>query len=252
MRTYPEVFPQDRRADPKRRAEGHVFDTIRNSGRPGFTYYEWKRNSTSLEIDFAIWLLNRGRIGLQVKGGPYCLENGKWYLTTPDVRQKKPSPVRQTWDATMSLRNCVEETLGGNPFFVAVLLFPDMEPDPDIIAMAGRSNAHLLFGTDNLMDRLEEIAAGKTFYPPTSDDIAREVAAVTSGQIAYDEAEDQPHREEPLLLPAQPKAPTIPQLDIATGSITIQHVETLIVHTAPGPMPYTPMPYNGGHPTLRN
>ena len=63
--------------------------------------------------------------------------------------------------------------------------FPTWSPDPAIVAEAKRSNVHVLWGTDNLMNRLAAIAARKAYYPPNADDIRREVAAVTDGQIAY-------------------------------------------------------------------
>ena len=108
-----------------------------------------------------------------------------------------------------------------------------MEPDPAIVAEARRSSVHLPWGTDNLMDRLAAIAARKAYYPPNAEDIRREVAAVTDGQILYaEEVQDPCHREERLCPPAQPDAPAVPQLEFPAGGITIGHVDTLHVHTA--------------------
>ena len=124
----------------------------------------------------------------------------------------------------MSLREDIVDVLGDTCCFViAALLFPDMEPDPAIVAEARRSNVHVLWGTDNLMNRLAAIAARKAYYPPNADDIRREVAAVTDGQIAYAEEAPEP-----------PEAPAVPRLEIPAAGITIGHVDTLIVHTAPG------------------
>ena len=101
-----------------------------------------------------------------------------------------------------------------------------MEPDPAIVAEAKRSNVHVLWGTDNLMNRLAAIAARKAYYPPNADDIRREVAAVTDGQIAY--AGEAPG--------TAPEGPAVPRLEIPAAGITIGHVDTLIVHTGPGPV----------------
>ena len=230
MITQPEQFPPDRRADPMRRAEARVFDAIQSSDRPGLAIYEWQRNPASPQLDFAIWTQGGGRFGLQVKGGQISLENGKWYLETPGGPQEKPSPLCVTWDAAMSLREDIIDVLGDTCCFViAALLFPDMEPDPAIVAEAKRSNVHVLWGTDNLMNRLAAIAARKAYYPPNADDIRREVAAVTDGQVLYaEEGPDQGQREERLFIP------TVPRLEIPAAGITIGHVDTLIVHTAPG------------------
>ena len=131
-----------------------------------------------------------------------------------------------TWDAAMSLRDDIVDILADSCCFViTVLLFPDTEPNRAIVAEAKRSNLHLPWGTDNLMNRLAAIAARKAYYPPNADDIRREAAAVTDGQTTYaGEA------------PEQPEAPAVPRLEIPAAGITIGHVDTLIVHTAPGPV----------------
>ena len=240
MQTYPEQFPQDHRIDPRRQAEARVFDAIQASCQPGFAYYEWKRDHRSPEVDLALWLLGVGRFGLQVKGGQRSLRNGRWYLATQNSRQETASPSRKAWRAAMSLREEMVETLDDdNAFIIAVLLFPDMEPDPAIAAMAEREHAHVIWGTDNLFERLEEIAAATpVYFPPDAEDIRREVAAVTGNQILYAEQDpDQDHEEEPMPPPAQPEIPVVPQLGIATGSVTIHHVDTVVIHPAPGPAP---------------
>ena len=213
MFTQPQQFPPDRRADPRRLAEARVFDAIQSSDRPGLAIYEWQRNPGSPQLDFAIWTQGGGRFGLQVKGGQISLDNGKWYLETHDGPEEKPSPLCLTWDAAMSLREDIIDILGDTCCFViAVLLFPDMEPDPAIVAAARRSSVKVLWGTDNLMNRLAEFAARKAYYPPNAEDIRRETAAVTDGQVRYaEEGPDQGHREEPHLPPEQPEAARGPQ-----------------------------------------
>ena len=156
---------------------------------PGLAIYEWQRNPASPQLDFAIWTQGGGRFGLQVKGGQDLA--GEWQVAPGNPRtapRRKPSPLRLTWDAAMSLREDIIDVLGDTCCFViAALLFPDMEPDPAIVAEARRSNVHVLWSTDNLMNRLAAIAARKAYYPPNADDIRREVAAVTDGQTAYAE-----------------------------------------------------------------
>ena len=151
---------------------------------------------------------------------PSPTTRGRRHPEALDGGLEKPSPLCVTWDAAMSLREDIIDVLGDTCCFViAALLFPDMEPDPAIVAEARRGNVHPIWGTDNLMNRLAAIAARKAYYPPNADDIRREVAAVTDGQTA-DAGE----------------APAVPRLEIPAAGITIGHVDTLIVHTAPGPV----------------
>ena len=166
MQMHPTTFPLDRRNDPMRQAEARVFDEINASRLPGFAHYEWQRDHKSPQLDYALWLLNVSRFGVDVKGGQYFLEKGKWYLKTDNGPQKKECPLRKAWDATMSLHDELVGILEREAFSIAVLVFPDMEPDQDIIDRAERSNVHVLWGTDGLMDRLEQIAAARGVYNP--------------------------------------------------------------------------------------
>ena len=236
MQTHPVTFPPDRRNDPMRRAEARVFDEIKSSRLPGFAYYEWQRDHNAPQIDIALWILNVGRFGMEVKGGQYFLEKGQWYLKTDTGPQKKNCPLRKTWTATMSLHDELVDIVDHEAFFIAVLVFPDMEPDQDIIDRAERSNVHVLWGTDGLVERLTQIAVAREVYnPPDAEDIESEVAAVTDEQVLYDPPAAAPARqdEDPLLLGIPPGAP----MGIAAGHITIQHVDTLIVHAVPGETP---------------
>ena len=233
MQMHPTTFPLDRRNDPMRQAEARVFDEINGCRLLGFAYYEWQRDHNSPQLDHALWLLNVGRFGMEVKGGHYFLEKGKWYLKTDNGPQKKKCPLRKAWDATMSLHDELVDVLDREAFFIAVLVFPDMEPDQDIIDRAERSNVHVLWGTDGLMDRLEQIAVAREVYkPPDAKDIAREVAAVTDGQVLYEPAVAEPLRQDEA--PLAPEVEPESRMEITAGSITIQHVDTLNVYTVSG------------------
>ncbi len=245
METYPEMFPPERRDDPKRRAEARIFDEIQRSPLPGFAYYEWQRDRRSPQLDFAVWLPEVGRFGLQVKGGQYLLQKGKWYLVTRDGSEKKKPPVRTTWNATMSLHDDIVDNLGHEAYFIAVLVFPDMEPDQAIAAEVQRSNVHVIWGVDGLVDRLREIAVETEVYnPPDEEDIEREVAAVTDGQVLYEPPDAPGPARDGNSSP--PQAPPGTRLEVAAGSITIQHVDTLIIQAAPGWNP------DVGHPSPLN
>ena len=52
---------------------------------------------------------------------------------------------------------------------VAVLVFPDMESDPDIELRAENDRVRVLFGAENLVERLVDLVAGEEmFSPPTA------------------------------------------------------------------------------------
>ena len=52
MITTPELFPDERRHDPKRRAEATVFDTLAECQRAGHALYEWGASDRPHRTDF--------------------------------------------------------------------------------------------------------------------------------------------------------------------------------------------------------
>ena len=91
MQMHPTTFPPDRRNDPKRRAEARVFDEINGSRLPGFAYYEWQRDHNSPQLDFALWLLNVGRFGMDIKGGHYSPEKEANGISRPAAGPRRRS-----------------------------------------------------------------------------------------------------------------------------------------------------------------
>ena len=187
MRVYPREFPATRRRDPKRRAEREVYEALAGSDRRGFVYYEWRRGYERIELDFAVWIKGLGRVALQVKGGRYALVDGEWRLKTRDsVKPIDVSPLDEAWLAALDLHDDIEELAeaGYNPFVIPALLFPDMEPDPAIEALARRKGVRLVWRTDDLMADLIAIVRRRGVPAAlTMERIGREVYAVTDGLI---------------------------------------------------------------------
>ncbi len=244
MITTPEQFPQERRNDPKRRAEAIVFDTLAQSQRPGHALYEWSAPGRCHQTDFAVWLEGVGRFAIEVKGGTYTLrrDSDQWFLHTPDGGlQTRPSPLRQAADAALDLYNEIEEQTRYKLFVIPVVVFPDMAPDPVIDRYAGCTNVQVIWGTENLIADLAAIAnrVGVN-HPPKGSHIANEVRAVTVGSDAAHGAPSGETRSK------ADTAPPVEQLELSgVGAITIHHVEhftvqrveKVIVQQAPDTLP---------------
>ena len=225
MQIYPRLFPQHRLNDPFRQAEKRIFQALESCGAPGLACYEWQRNRRSLQLDFALWVLDVGRFGLQVKGGHYSFSQGEWYRRKgrrgPYVRVNT-CPLSVTSDATMSLLNEISEALTEPNYFVPILLFPNMEPDAAISARARRSNVHLIWRDDPLLPRLMEIAReADVRWPPTAADIRSEVAVITDGQARYSED----------IANGNPSGPgPAPMASLSTAGVHISSAERMRYH----------------------
>ena len=191
MRMYPREFPANRRKKPKRRAELRIYEALAGSDRQGFAYYEWRRGYEHIELDFAVWIVEIGRLALQVKGGHYLLIDGEWCLKTRNgVVPIETSPLDEAWLAALELHDEIEERAATpyNAYVIPVLVFADMEPDPVIERLARRKGVYLVWRTGDLVADLSAVARGRGVSDTLPiDRICREVCAVTDGLIQLDE-----------------------------------------------------------------
>ena len=172
---------------------------------------------------------------MEVKGGHYFLEKGKWYLKTGNGPQRKKCPLTKAWNATMSLHDELVDVLDHEAFFIAVLIFPDMEPDQAIIDRAERSsNVHVLWGTDGL----DGPSQAYRRCPGGVQPARRRGHRIGGGRrhrrrrSSMTVPADGParHDENPLAPEVEPES----RMEVTAGSITIQHVDTLNVYTVSG------------------
>lgn len=209
MRMYPRQFPAVRAAMPERGAERRIFEGMAQSGREGFAYYEWRRGYGRIEVDFAVWVEGLGRFALQVKGGHYLLIDGEWHLRTRrGLKAVDTSPLDEAWLGAPELHDDIaglaETTY--KPFVTAALAFPDMEPDRDMAKLARRKAVHLLWGDDDPVGQLEDIARQRGVTPALdAERVSREVFAVSDGLIRLNWAqdEDDSHATQPPSAPGR-------------------------------------------------
>ena len=105
--------------------------------------------------------------------------------------------------------------LGCKVFIIPVLLFPDTPRDPLIEEWAGQRRVKVLFGADDLVDRLLALADRTEIkHPPTADHIRNEVDAVTNG----------------LVTPARDDGGQEAAQELIARQVVIQHVDTVNIY----------------------
>ena len=222
MLTQPN-FPPHRRRDPMRLAELQVYTEIMNSDRQGRAFYELT-SANAPELDFAVVIQDLAIYGIQVKGGPHTFRGGQFQRITDDGPVDIPCPLKVTWDAAMQIREPVSKRLGRKAFVVPVLVFPDMEPDPDIERRAEHDRVKVLFGAHNLVERLVDLVADQEiFSPPTAwqlDEIAETLMPfLADGDQSADELEGQEG--------------DVSGIDVGGRPIVVHHADVVNVYHAP-------------------
>ena len=239
MLTQPD-FPSHRRRDPLRLADLQVYTEFANSDRAGRVLYEVKTARNTPELDFAVLLADVAIYGIQVKGGQHAIQRGQWQRVTDDGPVTIPCPMKITWDAALQIREAVKRHLGRKVFVVAVLVFPDMEPDPDIEARAENDRVHVLFGTHNLVERLVDLAADEEIFNPPTAWLVDEIAETLMPFLANgddDQPELLPDLPEPGPKPDQPgKAERISNVDVRGRPAEVHHTDVVNVYQAPVPI----------------
>ena len=132
MKISPE-FPDYRHQDPMRQAELVTYKQVAASDAPGVALYECHPTPSSPEVDFVIILEGVAHFAVQVKGGHWRMEDGQFQLLTDQGWITKTAPPTQACDAAYAVRNAVRAVLGRSIYIIPVILFPDMEPDADIL-----------------------------------------------------------------------------------------------------------------------
>ena len=94
MNMHPEEIPEDRIHDPRRQAELTVFRELQVSETPGVALYEARGGIDGREVDYAIWLEDYARIGLQVKGDA-TVSTAASGTSSPRM-ERSASPARQS------------------------------------------------------------------------------------------------------------------------------------------------------------
>ena len=209
-------FPDHRLRDPKRRAELAIYRELEASTTPGVVLYEPRFGPYSRGLDFAAWLEGIGRFGIEGKGGHHSVKDAAWYLSTPSGQVEIDCPALQAWDGSMAFRDRIAVKKGRGPFIVPVVIFPDMEPDARIAAKLADSPAHAIFGVEDLTGQLSRLTHVK--HKPTAADIERETALVRG-------------------VKPETETPGLPALDLHSGQVVIQHVDTVNVYNQfPAPL----------------
>ena len=221
----PGEFPERRRQDPKRRAEARVFDALKELELPGRCLYEFRWREHGIQVDLALWLTQLGRFAGQVKGGRYALDrNGQWYLITLDGERKPvESPLQETADASIELRNAIEEAAGYRNYVAGLLFFPDMERDEFMERVARDHDCvRIIWGLDTLAEDLQRIAeCVGFFYPPKALHSENEWQKVN--RLQYGGVERTAGSREQTPTPSESKAVgELPETSLSADSIVIQ------------------------------
>lgn len=157
-----------------------------------------------------------GRFAVTILEGRYAVEDGRWYrCQANDVQVPVNNPLEAAWQAVRSVRIALEPELGFQPYVIAVLWFPEMEEDEDILDEADGRSVRLLFGQVDLVPILADLPREEELQTQLSRRyIEREMAALCRASAAL----------------APEPAETSSAVKGRAGALVIERVETVNIY----------------------
>ena len=121
-----------------------------------------------------------GHLALQVLPGSYSVEGKAWRLHTDHGKVPVDNPLYPTLKAALQVKNVIWHKIKRRIFVRGVVVLPDMSPDSDLPAQVDDDLIWVVCGSENLVERLMELARNDQDLTRSPADVMREdMAALT-------------------------------------------------------------------------
>ena len=128
------------------------------------------------------------------------------------------NPLERAWQAAKSVREELKRALDLKTYVIAVVWFPDMEEDEDILDEASNRSVRVIFGQAELAQQLVNLPKGDQLQPHLSQQyINREVEVLSRAPAVETPTPD----EEPQPVNGRAGALTFQQVDTVNIYVTV-------------------------------
>ena len=158
-----------------------------------------------------------GRLAVTHLEGHWSVENARWSFGEDDEATLVDNPLETAWQSAKAVRMELKEQLELGCYVISVVVFTDMEPDAAILEAAQGRSVRVLWGTNDLVERLANLPEERELQSHLCDRYIVQETAVLRRQ------------PEPAA-PAPEQAP----LEMGDGQLVIQHVDVVNVYVNAG------------------
>ena len=157
-----------------------------------------------------------GRFGITILQGRCTVDRGQWFRHQPDGASSPiDNPLEKAWQSAKSVRTEIKRELELSTYVIAVVWFPDMDEDEDIMDEAGGRSVRLFFGQVDLPQRLVNLPKEDEFQTHLSRRYIQQEVEVLSHA---------PSVERPT--PAEEPQP----VNGRAGALTFERVDTVNIY----------------------
>ena len=169
------------------------------------------------------FLKKTGRFAITILGGRYTVDGGQWWRHEENgVQTPIDNPLEAAWQAGKSVRIELNHRLERSTYVIAVVWFPDMEEDEDILDEAGGRSLGLVFGEVDLVQRLVNLPRDGQLQTSLGRRLIQQEVAVLSRAPA------------PEATTLDTAAPDTAALEVGEGKLVIHHVDVVNVYIIVG------------------
>ena len=200
--------------------QASVYAAFAESDQDGITLHHSELTLELAELGFVVGLPDVGHLALQVLPGSYSVQGKTWRHITDHGKVPMDNPLYPTLKAALKVKNVIWETLKHRVFVRGIVVLPDMSPASDLPAQVDDDLVWVVCGSENLVERVMNLARHDQDLTPSTAAVMREqMAALTR---ATGPAQSVPN----------PAAPGQTAMEVAAGQVTI-YAQTVTVYSVP-------------------
>ena len=200
-------------------AERHAMAQFEASDRGGTTVWRPWVSGNRTSPHCVVLARKIGRFAITFLPGNYGMEGDSWYHRGADGRDVEVAdPLETVWEAGMAARDEMHRDFNFGGFVVPIAVFADMDPDETILEERGSPGVKVLWGLDDLVERvIRQLPEDKRQSNLSSKYIRRDVKALTRGPS-----------------PEGGAVPEEVQVDLESGVLNIDSASSVAVNVASG------------------
>ncbi len=171
-----------------------------------------------------------GRFAVRLMPGTYWQRNGRWMLEDADgTAAPVPDPLKEAWRSAIAVHDRLVRELEIGAYVVPVAIFPDMEPDADIMREAEPTSVKVLWGPDDQVRKLVDLLGEKEMRTAFNGSyIEREVRVLQRPPSVEASVPAEPVSEAAPEDAAPENGP--PEVGGRIGALVIQRAETVNIN----------------------
>ena len=200
--------------------QASVYTAFAESDQDGIALHHAELTSELAELGFVAGVPDVGHLALQVLPGSYSVQGKTWRRITDHGKVPMDNPLYPALKAALKVKNLIWDKLKRRVFVRGVVVLPDMSPDSDLPAQVDDDLIWVVCGTENVVERLMDLARhDQDLTRSPAEDMREDMAALTR---APGPAGPGPN----------PAAPGQTAMEVAAGQVII-YAQNVTVYSVP-------------------